>query len=225
MAGYWEVNCEGLSEDTHIVLNLFLWSLKEKNKSQQTLTLYRAALQSFFLAHPVSYKSVKAEAIEAWLTEQRKHKKERTVKDYLKTIRAFYNYCVKEGHFEIFPLDVNLQVVSSTERYWELKIILPNKDNQRVLNQFLLHMKNIGRSENTIVSMRSCLQRIFKEMDQSFCKLTLEEIEQRMTDTQQQCSAATMIGAWSALRTLYEYCWEKEILNVCASGLCEFKFK
>jgi len=213
MGGYWEVNCKGLSEDTHIVLNLFFRSLKEKDISRDTLTRYRAALQSFFLAHPVSYKSVKEEVIEAWLTEQRKQKKERSVKDYLKTIRAFYNFCVQEEHINIFPLDVNLQVISNPECYWELKIILPNQDNHRVVNQFLLHMKSIGRTEYTIVSLRTCLQRIFKGMDQSFCKLTLEEIEQWMTDTQQQCSVATMKGAWSALRTFYEYCWEKEMLD------------
>ncbi|MDG5473692.1 tyrosine-type recombinase/integrase [Jeotgalibacillus sp. ET6] len=213
MAEYWEVNCEGLSQDTHNILNLFLRSLKEITKSPQTLTRYRATLQSFFLDHPVSYHSLTEEDIEAWLTEHRKDKKERTVKDYLKTIRAFYNFCVQEQHLDYFPLNTNLQVVSTPECYWELKIIFPNPDNQRVANQFLLHLKTIGRTEYTIVHMRTCLQRFFKEMDKSISKLTLEEIEKRMTDLQQQYNETMMKSVWSTLRTFYGYCWDKEILE------------
>lgn len=213
MRGHWEVNCKGLFEDTHIVLNLFLQNLKDKNVSRDTVSRYRTALKSFFLAHRVSYKSITQEEIEAWLTKQREQKKERTVKDYLKALRAFYNFCVQEDHLDTFPLDPNLQEISTPECYWELKTNLPNPDNQIIVNQFLFHMKTLGRTEHTIVSMRTYLQRIFKEMDQSFRQLTREEIEQWVTDTHQQRGESARNGMWSTLRTLYEYCWENEILE------------
>ncbi len=213
MTGYCEVNCNGLSEDTHIILNLFLRSLKDKNLSKDAVRRYRTALQSFFLAHRVSYKSITGDEIEVWLTKQRAQKQERTVKDYLKTIRAFYNFCVQEEHLDTFPLDASLQEISTPECYWELKTTVPNPDNQLIVNQFLLHLKTLGRTEHTIVSMRTYLQRMFKEMDQSFRQLTLEEIEQRVIDTHQQRSESARNGMWSTLRSLYEYCWENELLE------------
>ncbi|MGG0644954.1 tyrosine-type recombinase/integrase [Sporosarcina gallistercoris] len=213
MAEHWEVNCKGLLEENHTILNLFLRSLKEKNKSQEILKRYRAALQYFFLAHLVSYKVVTGDMLEVWLTKQRAQKKDRTVNEYLKALRAFYNFCVQEQHLDTFPLDASLQVISSKERYWELKSTLPNPDNQLIVNQFLLHMKSLGRTEHTIVSMRIYLQRIFKEIDQSLRQLTREEIEQRVVDTHQQRSESARNGMWSTLRSLYEYCWENEILD------------
>lgn len=213
MAGHCEVNCKGLSEETHSTINLFLKSLREKNISQQTVMRYRAALQSFFLVHRVSYKSVTGEIIEAWITKQKSQKKERTVNDYLKAIRGFYNFCVQEEYLDTFPLDANLQVISSKERYWELKSTLPNPDNHMIVNQFLLHMKTLGRTEHTIVSMRTYLQRFFMGTDQSLRQLTREEIEQRLIDTHQQRGESAKSGMWSTLRTLYEYCWENEMLE------------
>ncbi|WP_082003267.1 tyrosine-type recombinase/integrase [Sporosarcina sp. ZBG7A] len=213
MAGHWEVNCKGLMEDTHIVLNLYLKSLKDKDLSRDAVRRYRTALQSFFLAHRVSYKSITRDEVEPWLTQQRAQKKERTVKDYLKTLRGFYNFCVQAGHLENFPLNPNLQEISTPDYYWELKTNLPNPENQLIVNQFLLHMKTLGRTEHTIVALRTYLQRIFKEIDQSLRQLTLEEIEQRVIDTHQQRSESARNGMWSTLRSLYEYCWENEILE------------
>ncbi len=213
MAGHWEVNCKGLRDDTHIVLNLFLKSLKDKDISRDAVRRYRTALQSFFLAHPVSYKSITREEVEAWLSKQRTQKKERTVKDYLKTLRAFYNFCVQEEHLDTFPLDASLQDISTPECYWELKTNLPNPDNQVIINQFLFHMKTLGRTEHTIVALRTYLQRIFKEINQSLRQLTREEIEQWVTETHQQRCESAQNGMWSTLRTFYEYCWENEILE------------
>lgn len=213
MVGHWEVNAKGLSEDTHIVLNLFLRGLKDKKISRDTVRRYRTALQSFFLAHRVSYKFITGEEIEAWLTKERTQKKERTVNDYLKALRAFYNFCVKEEHLDTFPLDVSLQNISSLNCYWELKSMLPNPDNHRIVNQFLLHLKTLGRTEHTIVSMRTYLQRIFIGIEHSIGQLTREEIEQWVTDTHQQRGESARNGMWSTLRTFYEYCWENEILE------------
>lgn len=213
MDAYWIATCERLLPKNREVLNSFLLILKEKGLSKQTVTRYRGALQSFFLSHSLSYESVTEEVIEEWLLEERKHRRARTVKDYLKTIRAFYNFCVQGKQLTISPLDVNLQTVSSPERYWELKITLPNQDNQEVINQFLLHLKNVGRTESTIVTKRVFLQSFFEMREQSFRTLTLEEIDQWMTDNQQRWNKKTLSGVMSGLRTFYDYCWEEEIMD------------
>lgn len=210
---YWELQTILPNQDNHNVLNLFLQSLKEKNKSKQTVTRYRGALQSFFLARPVSYKLLTEERIKAWLLELRENRNERTVNDYLKTIRAFCDFCVLEKYLDISPLDVNHSPVSSPDRYWELQRFLPNQDNQLVINQFLLHLRNIGRPRKSIVTIRSFLQRFFLRRDQPYHELTLEEIEQWMIGNQHRWSAETLRCTWSALRALYEYCWEKGILD------------
>ncbi|MFJ5563685.1 tyrosine-type recombinase/integrase [Lysinibacillus xylanilyticus] len=210
---YWVLENEiSNSENTEIV-NLFLLSLKMKNRSKQTIIRQRKILQHFFRTKKETYNFITSNDIQQWLTEQQTGRKERTIENYLATLRAFYNYCALEKLIKKSPLQDKEKSVSCPDRYWELKVILPNQENQYVINEFLVSLKNTGRSKRTIICKRHFLQSFFKEYEKSFSIITLEEIQKWFLEKEKKSSKDSTRAVLSALRTFYDYCWEEEILE------------
>ncbi|MCG7337171.1 site-specific integrase [Sporosarcina sp. ACRSM] len=213
MGGYGELNDELLKLENRKMINEFVLSLREKNRSVETIRRHRGTLHHFFVSHQKTYTSVTREDIESWLREQRKNRTERTVGAYLITLRTFYSFCVVEKQIEASPLQDNQIVNSSPEMYWELKKSLPNQENQHVINTFLFSLKKLDRSEKTIVCKRVFLQNFFKAFEKSFDSITLEEINHWLTKNRNTWNKDTLRGILSALRLFYEFCWEEGLMK------------
>ncbi|MGE7950034.1 tyrosine-type recombinase/integrase [Lysinibacillus sp. NPDC093688] len=206
---YWVLEKElSNSENTEIV-NLFLLSLKKKNRSKQTIIRQRNILKLFFRKKKKPYNFITSNDIQHWLTEQQTGRKEITIRNYLAILRAFYYFCATEKFIEVSPLQDNEKSLSCPERYWELKLTLPNQENQYVINKFLVNLKNLERSKRTIICKRIFLQHFFKDFDKSFSFITLEEIEKWLIKNGDIWSDKTISAILSALRTFYDFCWEE----------------
>lgn len=48
------------------------------------------------------------------------------------------------------------------ETYWELKSVMLNAENQKIINEFLLMKKNENREVQTIVAYRTVLGQFFE---------------------------------------------------------------
>lgn len=62
------------------------------------------------------------------------------------------------------------------ENYWTLKEQLPNKETQKVVNDFLMSLKLANRSKLTIISYRRFLERFFMDQEEIFSSLSSETI-------------------------------------------------
>lgn len=62
------------------------------------------------------------------------------------------------------------------KKYWELTKILPNKDNQEVVSEFLLNLKLSNRSEKTIIDYRKFLEHFFEDMEEAYLSLSSDRI-------------------------------------------------
>lgn len=94
-------------------------------------------------------------------------------------------------------------------KYWELYRTLPNAENQKVINAFLLHKKNTNRSQKTIEEYRIHLQFFFKETEVLFSSITNDYIEQRLTEKQKGRKEKTKKNYFDVLRSFYLFCVKK----------------
>ncbi|MGE7667166.1 site-specific tyrosine recombinase/integron integrase [Ureibacillus composti] len=213
MNNYWELKRELLNPENNNLVNAYLQSMKRKNRKKQTITRHRGILHRFFLTCDESFDSISWADIQRWLTEQNQGRNERTVQDYLHTFRAFYNFCISEKYINMSPIPDSVNNVSSPDKYWELKKLLPNQDNQTIINQFLLCLKNEGRMKSTIECKRAFLQNFFAEHDKSYADITLEDINNWLSINQNTWHERTLELTYSALRCFYEFCYEQGIMH------------
>jgi site-specific recombinase XerD len=99
------------------------------------------------------------------------------------------------------------------ERYWELKIQLPNEENQKVINEYLLSLKLANKSFHTINNLRYFFQMFFKEQKVSFKSLTSFDIQNWFIQHDSGRKKNTIIYHVSALSTFYYYCVEEGYLE------------
>lgn len=205
---YWVSDIEFLIPENAEIVNAFLLRQYRKNRSKSTIFRQRTILKHFFVNQKKEFTSITREDVEHWIAE---HKKQSNIAcvDYLKALCIFFNFTVMENCIEISPLHDNDKPVTSHERYWELKILLPNHENQDFINQFLFSLKKADRKKGSIVGIRVNLQHFFKNNQKPFYKITLEEIEQWVKESQSDRKEQQL----SALRSFYEFCWEEGIMD------------
>jgi site-specific recombinase XerD len=203
---YWVLDIEFLIPENAEIVNAFLLSQNKKNKSKSTIFRQRSVLKRFFKNQKKEFTSITKEDVEHWIAEQEKYNI--VGENYLKPLRIFFNFTVMEKCIEISPLHDNNKPVTSHERYWELKILLPNHENQTFINQFLFSLKNAERKKQSIVGIRVNLQHFFKNNQKPFHSINLEEIEQWVKERQSSQKEQQL----SALRSFYEFCWEEGIM-------------
>jgi len=208
-----ELNSEVQNSENGEMVNAFLRNLKEKNRSKETIMRHRGILQRFFLRYTETFTTISEGGIQQWITEQQEGRTERTVNDYLISLRSFYTFCVLEKHIETSPFQDKKNAVSSPERYWELKVLVQNQENQRGINQFLGSLKKAEGNIKTIVCKRVFLQNFFKGYEKPFYSSTLKDINEWMTENHDAWSKETIRGIRSTLRTFYDYCWEEGIME------------
>lgn len=206
MDNYWELKKPLPNEENQKVINEFLLSLKNANRKENTVSYFRKGLQSFFKEWKDPFSSLTSDEIQQWVAEQQNHIKVETIVKHLSVLRFFYSFCVEEGHLDQSPIPYRGSVGRDSDRYWELWGTLPNEENQKVINEYLLYMKNLNMSKNTIISYRKQLQFIFKEMETPFSSLTSDAIQHWIIKHQDSRKEETMYKYWWVLYSFYDFC-------------------
>jgi site-specific recombinase XerD len=99
------------------------------------------------------------------------------------------------------------------DKYWELTKKLPNKENQEVINEYLLSMKLGNRSPRTVVSSRRFLEHFFSDWSENFFDLSSDTIHKWFMEHQGHLSPVTFKNRLSILSTFYSFCVQEEYLE------------
>ncbi|QOK25895.1 tyrosine-type recombinase/integrase [Cytobacillus oceanisediminis] len=97
---YWQSSHESISEQTLLIINEYLLSLKLANKSEATINKYKWILERFFCECTVSLKALRSEDILKWLNEFSKGKRPKTVDLFLSALSSFFQFCLEEEYLE-----------------------------------------------------------------------------------------------------------------------------
>ncbi|MDQ0154247.1 tyrosine-type recombinase/integrase [Robertmurraya andreesenii] len=202
MEGLWEVKCDFAYEENKHVINGFLLSLKNQNRSKSTLIRYRRVLEFFFKNKEVSFISISSDDIQSWKMVHQKELKEVTIQTHIFVLRSFYKFCKDNGCIGESPF------LEDNAYEWELKELLPNKENQKVINEFLGSLKNEDRSKRILSNARSSLQLFFRNKPNSFSTVTSEETTLWFRAHQKERKKSTADCQLSHLRAFYNFCLE-----------------
>lgn len=63
-------------------------------------------------------------------------------------------------------------------KYWEVEKRFSNAGNQNVINKLLRKLKDAGKKKSTVERYRMYLQAFFKDRDELFTSIKLDEINQ-----------------------------------------------
>lgn len=209
----WELKTLLPNDENHKIINEFLLNLKKENKEKR-IKFSRKLLQSFFKDKEDTYSSLTSDDIQQWLSCRKVSLKEVTISSYLSALRIFYRYCVDKGYMEKSPVPYFGKKAGDIDKYWELKISLPNEENQKVINEFLVSLKSLESEKITISYFRKRLQSFFKERKVSYSSLTATDIKLWVTASQKKLKKTTISTYLSVLRVFYEFCVNKGYMNI-----------
>lgn len=99
------------------------------------------------------------------------------------------------------------------DKYWELTKALPSKENEKVVNEFLLHLKLANRSKLTIIDYRRYLERFFGDKEKSFSSLTSNEIISWLHIHEQHLIPSSFGRKLSILSSFYKFCIQEELIE------------
>lgn len=201
MQKYWALKIDLPNKDNQKAINEFLLQKKNENRSQRLIENYRRVLQSFFKDRNESFSALTAESIQKDI--------EGLMSYQLKTLGTFYRFCISEGYVEFSPIK------RAGGEITDIKKVLANSENQKVLNRYLLYMKELKRSDSTIINHRKTLQHFFLEVTEPFCSLTTVEIEKWRSKQEKVWSFETLYIRLSILRTFFYYCVEEGYMENC----------
>lgn len=159
LKAYWLLDMEWVVPENAERVAGFLLHQKGRNICKSTILRQRSILQRFFVHQTKDLIDIMKEDIEQWITEQKIHHNIVAV-DFFKILNIFLNYAVLEQYIEISPLHAKDKPVTSHERYYELKLLLPNPENQSTINQFLYSLKETERKK-VLLSVSESVCNIF----------------------------------------------------------------
>ncbi|WP_339250842.1 tyrosine-type recombinase/integrase [Sporosarcina sp. FSL W8-0480] len=96
--------------------------------------------------------------------------------------------------------------------YWVLKVELPNPENQKVINEYLLSLKLANQSFHTINNLRYFYQKFFKEQNESYADLHSDLIQEWFIKHDTGRTKNTIRFHLCALSTFYAFCVEEGYL-------------
>ncbi|WP_194841042.1 tyrosine-type recombinase/integrase [Sporosarcina cascadiensis] len=175
-------------------------------KSPYATQRHRSVLRRFFSTRQTQFFHVTKEEILNWLTEQTKQRSDKTVEEYRKTMRAFYNFAVEAKRMEQSPL-------SSRQNYWEIHNEISNVETKAAVNQFLLSQKENEVSKATIIGQRSTLRQFFSQEEKIFSAITTVEIRDWLAGQEQKRTARTIGLYLKKLRAFYTYCVQAKYMD------------
>lgn len=208
MEKYWELKRTLPNAENQKVVNEYLSSLKNGRWKKNSIIGYRYILQSFFKKIDVPFSSLNMNDVQIWLTEQKKDCNKRTRIVYLSTVRSFFSYCVEKGYIEKQSIPYSWQE-GNAENYWKVKIHLPNIENQNVINEYLMSLKIVNYSKETLIVYRTFLQKFFKERQECFSSLTSNDIQQWFIQHEKGFKEQTRKNHLTSLSSFYNFCVEE----------------
>lgn len=87
--------------------------------------------------------------------------------------------------------------------------MLPNEENQQIVNEYLMKLKTDQRPKGNIILTRKILQSFFQEIDLPFSTLTMQDVNQWKKKKEKNCRINTIRYYLSTLRCFFKYCVEK----------------
>ncbi|PYF07569.1 tyrosine-type recombinase/integrase [Ureibacillus chungkukjangi] len=206
---YWEIQRPLRNRKNKVIINEFLFNLKNINKTKRTIENYRVILQFFFKERKELFSSITSIDIDHWMNDQIKNKSKDTVGRNLSVIRTFYRFCIKQGYMEKSPVKYPWERDGSNRKYWELKSQLLNDKNHQVINEYLLSIKLANLSERTIQDRRFYLERFFKNEKESYDNLKSEYIQKWFIERKEMLQETTISSYLSMLSAFYLFCVEE----------------
>lgn len=205
---YWELRRNFRNPDTYHAVQAYLLSEKEANTSKDYVARLRSILQYFFEDLEAPLRSITQEHIQRWLEIQEKEHEKYALASCVSALRSFFSFCQVKGYIDDTPVDKK-RWVQSAEKYWEVQQPLPNKDNVKVINDFLLYLKNKNKSEKTIEEYRILLQMFFRGRKEHFTSITDRDIQEWREKFKINRSKKRVITSISFLRMFYHYCFKQ----------------
>lgn len=172
---YWTLKKPLQNIENEKVINAFLARMKELEKGRSFISQTRTMLQRFFMHEERSYASITSEDINQWMAKYEEKWTTTFQRDYISVLSSFFSFCFEEGYIEKSPLKKS-RWVKAAENYWEVQQPLANSQNKEVINEYLLHCKNLKHPKKTIEEKRIVLQRFFGERKMHFSLITSSEI-------------------------------------------------
>ena len=209
---YWKLKITLPNEENQKVINAYLFMLHKEQWTKLTIKRYRTILQSFFKDIKVPFSEIVREDVEQWMA---KNKIDSDTNSHLSTFRSFFNYCVKKGLLEKQPIQYKWKEGNSGS-YWKLKRQLPNKENHKVINDFLMSLKVSNYSKHTLLSYRNFLQTFFKDRTEASSSLTSSQIQQWFIQNEKEKNfkESTINNHLVILSSFYNFCVEEEYVNL-----------
>jgi site-specific recombinase XerD len=99
------------------------------------------------------------------------------------------------------------------EKHWEITTMLPNKENQAVVGDFLLHLKLANRSEATIYYYKRFLVRFFGDMEEAYYMLSSERILRWFQENRCHLKESTYRLHMSIISSFYNFCMGESLVE------------
>lgn len=199
MVEYWELQMHLPNPENERVINEFLLSKKKLNRNPNLIANYRRVLQCFFEERIESFTAITKEDIDKWNEGKPPYRE--------KMLGIFYNYCKGEGYVEKSPLSKPIGDITVVKKR------LANPENQKIVNEYLLNMKGLGRRDETILGHRKALQHFFMEREASFRSLTSSDMTTWIGRQEKTWRRETIYIRLCIIRTFYNYCMDAGLLQ------------
>ena len=193
------------NELNQTTVNEYLESMKDSGRSERVIIGYRIMLQRFFISCKKPYPSLTAKDIEQWVDIHRNKWSTNTIQGHYKVFRSFFTFCEENGYIETMPIK-KTRWVAVSGNCWEIQHPIANHENRKVLNEFLLYLKDEGYSEKTINNKRFMLQRFFRRRKERFSSISTEEIYLWMRESLESNRKNTISLYVGLIRSFFRYC-------------------
>jgi len=193
-------------KENQTTIDAFLLHLKRQKKSKKTMNRYQRRVLTFFEEKDLPFSSITPMDIYEWMDRRQQDWEPKTMQNELCILRSFYHFCVTEGVIDQSPIPHVKKREDTVEKYWELGRSLPNEENQKVINEFLLHRNNLNLSKHTVDDCRRKLQFVFKDKDVPFSLITSNDIEAWLLKHQQNRKINTVNSYFYMLDSFYDFC-------------------
>ena len=211
---YWEVEIKFTNSKNKEIVNSFLESQIGEGFSKETILRQRSTLQQFFCTQTKLFTAIKTEDLKRWLNEQATKRTKCTIDShYLKSLRTFYTYCVREKYMDKSPLQDFKKPGTSSKKFWELRIQLANHENTIIINKFLHSLKIAKKSRHSIAARIVNLQYFFTDNEKLFSTITQVEIECWFKENKESRNKSILGTIRSALMLFYEFCVKEGIME------------
>lgn len=208
---YWELKQPLPNAENQDIIQDYLLSMKSSGQKRRKVCNDRRILQRFFRSREKRFSSISTGDIKEWFNKHPEWSKQ-TIGHYMSVLRSFYSFCLQEGYMENLPVKKK-KWVQVAEKYWELQQPLACKQNQIVINEFLLDLKESNRSKKSISEVRIELQSFFRDRQESFSSITSEDVWQWISEQKKIRKMSTIVGHLSSVRSFYRFCVKRDYMK------------